>query len=152
MGYEIKRVAGMLTGAALAASTLMVQSSAWAMDDAAMLQLGKDEFMASCASCHGVDAKGSGPVAAALNPKPSDLTKIAVRYNGNFPGDAIYQFVDGQKMIGPHGDRAMPVWGYRYLADALERAHEVPHDVDPNALVHDRIAGLVKYLESIQVK
>ena len=146
------RMAGKLAGLAFGAVVLLGQAPAWAVDEAAMIQLGKDEFVASCASCHGADAMGTGPVAATLDPKPADLTKIAQRNNGKFPSDAIYRFVDGEKMIGPHGDRAMPVWGYRYLADALERAHEVPHDVDPNALVHDRIAGLVAYLESIQAK
>ena len=30
-------------------------------------QLGKFEFMRSCASCHGADGKGTGPVAKTLN-------------------------------------------------------------------------------------
>lgn len=38
-----------------------------------------------CASCHGVDAKGEGPVAKSLNVKPSDLTRIAARSGGKFP-------------------------------------------------------------------
>lgn len=35
---------------------------------------GKDLFTKHCASCHGPVGKGDGPAAAALNPKPADLT------------------------------------------------------------------------------
>jgi cytochrome c553 len=31
-------------------------------------------FATRCATCHGTDGKGSGPAAAALNPKPRDYT------------------------------------------------------------------------------
>lgn len=35
---------------------------------------GKSLFGTHCASCHGPMGKGDGPAAAALNPKPKDLT------------------------------------------------------------------------------
>ena len=31
-------------------------------------------FSTVCASCHGADGKGNGPVAVTLNPKPRDYT------------------------------------------------------------------------------
>lgn len=34
----------------------------------------RKEFVARCASCHGMDGKGDGPGAAALNPKPRNYT------------------------------------------------------------------------------
>ena len=43
---------------------------------------GQELFHEYCAVCHGVDAKGGGPAAAALLVKPDDLTQIA-RKNGN---------------------------------------------------------------------
>lgn len=33
----------------------------------------KQEFSTRCASCHGADGKGTGPAAAALNPKPRNF-------------------------------------------------------------------------------
>src|SRR6516225_950228 len=33
---------------------------------------GKGSFVRYCAGCHGADAKGDGPKAATLNPKPAD--------------------------------------------------------------------------------
>jgi len=56
-----------LLGAALAA---LCSASAHAGDVAA----GKLLFETNCASCHGVTGKGDGPVGAALNPKPRDLS------------------------------------------------------------------------------
>lgn len=42
------------------------------------LSKGKTIFTQSCASCHGAAGKGDGPAAAALNPKPANLTDTAV--------------------------------------------------------------------------
>jgi mono/diheme cytochrome c family protein len=36
---------------------------------------GKEIYAKSCATCHGATGKGDGAAAAALNPKPTDLTK-----------------------------------------------------------------------------
>lgn len=38
---------------------------------------GKDLFALNCASCHGDTGKGDGPAAAALDPKPRNLTDSA---------------------------------------------------------------------------
>ena len=38
---------------------------------------GKEFYAKHCAGCHGPGGKGDGPAAAALNPKPSDLTNKA---------------------------------------------------------------------------
>ena len=38
---------------------------------------GKDLFAQHCASCHGPTGKGDSPAAAALSPKPADLTNKA---------------------------------------------------------------------------
>jgi mono/diheme cytochrome c family protein len=38
------------------------------------LDAGKEIFEANCASCHGAIGKGDGAAAAALNPKPRDLS------------------------------------------------------------------------------
>ena len=38
---------------------------------------GKEHFVKHCGGCHGPTGKGDGVAAAALNPKPSDLTNKA---------------------------------------------------------------------------
>ena len=126
--------------------------SAHALEPDARVKLGEVEYMASCATCHGVEGKGDGPVAEVLTVKPSDLTQISKNAGGTFPSGRIQKIIDGRDMINPHGDRRMPVWGWRYLASAIDRAQEVPHEVDPQAVVLGRITALVEYLESIQAE
>ena len=131
---------------------ILMVSSAQALDEAAQLKLGENEYVSSCAACHGANAKGEGPVAQVLSTKPSDLTQITKDFNGQFPAEFIYKVIDGREMINPHGDAQMPIWGYRYRSEAQRRANQVPHDVDVQALVFGRIMSLVGYLESIQKK
>ena len=49
---------------------------------------GKEMFQAYCASCHGADAKGDGPAAAALKSKPANLTELA-KNNGGGMGSRV---------------------------------------------------------------
>lgn len=39
---------------------------------------GKEKFDAFCVACHGAGGKGDGPAAAALDPKPRDLSDAAI--------------------------------------------------------------------------
>jgi len=126
-----------------------------ALDKKAQLKLGEREYLSNCGSCHGRDAKGSGPVAVILAVKPSDLTMISKKFNGVFPKEHIYKIIDGREMIKPHGDSLMPVWGSRFSVMEYKAADAIaylPNDVDIQALVFGRIISLVGYLESIQAK
>jgi len=102
---------------------------------------GADLFRAYCASCHGDDGKGNGPVAGALNTRPADLTTIANRHGGVFPTNLVRRIIAGDDVITAHGSRDMPVWG--------PILHRVEWDQD---LGNVRLDNLVKYLESIQKK
>ncbi len=136
----------------LALVAVLGTTSALALDQDAQIRLGENEYLSNCASCHGLAGKGDGPVAEVLSTKPSDLTQITARYSGTFPADFLYTVINGTEMINPHGSRDMPVWGPRYWELSAERAAEVPHDVDMQAMVHGRITALVQYLESIQAE
>src|SRR3974390_752094 len=59
------------------------------------INIGKMQYQASCAACHGVDAKGDGPVSNELKTHPADLTVLAKNNNGVFPSDKVYQIIDG---------------------------------------------------------
>ena len=73
---------------------------------------GGDLFRFYCASCHGRDGKGDGPVASALNRRPPDLTTIARRSGGRFPTNRVEGFVTGNREPTlAHGSADMPVWG-----------------------------------------
>jgi len=96
-----------------------------------------------CASCHGLDGRGGGPVADALTSRPSNLTSITSRYGGIYPADLVYEYVDGREYVRAHGTRDMPVWG-NVWAEA-DGSHV------QRAVVDQRITELVKYLETLQV-
>ena len=103
---------------------------------------GPELFRAYCATCHGKDAKGGGPIAASLKIAPADLTRIAARNGGKFPFLQVQRIISGEQQ-GPatHGTREMPVWGPLFS--------QVSWDQD---LGRVRIYSLATYLQAIQVK
>ena len=58
---------------------------------------GELEFHRSCASCHGREGKGTGPMAKFLTMKPADLTKLSKRNGGTFPFWQVYRTIDGRE-------------------------------------------------------
>ena len=114
-----------------------------------MEDIGKQEFMRSCAVCHGDKGKGDGLMSGLLLVNPPDLTSIAKRHGGKFPAAWVYRIIDGRQEVRPHGSEEMPIWGDRYRADAL-RGLPLPLNVSADAVVHGRILSLVYYLELIQ--
>jgi mono/diheme cytochrome c family protein len=119
--------------------------------------IGKSEFQSSCASCHGADGKGKGPVSEQLKRPPSDLTMLARNNNGVFPTNAVYEIIYGSKTVPAHGTREMPIWGERF-----NPIINLPHEVDPSywkmagperspeVVVRARILTVIDYLNRIQ--
>jgi mono/diheme cytochrome c family protein len=71
---------------------------------------GRDIYRFYCASCHGLEGKGDGPIAPALRTRPSDLTRLAVRNAGTFPSARVKAFVtNGAGAAASHSTRDMPV-------------------------------------------
>lgn len=106
------------------------------------IKAGAETFGTYCASCHGKQGKGDGPVAAALKIAPSDLTALARKYEGKFPRGYVSAVLIFGKRVASHGSNDMPVWGAKF------------RKIDPE---HDRsgqkhIDDLIAYLESIQTK
>lgn len=146
------------TSAALSPSTALAQNPEQRRD-AQRLQaqdFGQREFNANCAACHGMDAKGRGPVAGFLTKNPPDLTTVAKRNGGVFPMDRLYRVVDGTELPegaqagGPHGSREMPIWGRDYRVRDAEYFGDAPYN--PDAMVRGRILALLEYLNRMQVK
>jgi hypothetical protein len=126
-------------------------------------ELGRAEYLVSCASCHGAEGKGDGPLAELLKVEVTDLTALSERNGGQFPMLDVLGFIDGRACgpaIGnrpcprPTGasqahDRDMPAWGNRYKEAAVFDAG--PQQTDsPEVVVLGRILALAYYLESIQ--
>ena len=104
---------------------------------------GSELYRVFCASCHGPQAHGDGPVAATLKPAVPDLTRIAARNGGAFPAERVRAIIDGQSVPRAHGTRAMTVWGWDFYA--MDRA-----DPARRERVAELIDRLVEYLRSIQ--
>ena len=102
---------------------------------------GPDLFGFYCASCHGRDGTGNGPVAAALKSRPPDLTALARRNGGVFPETRVRSVLNGTEAWtrDAHGPTEMPVWGRIFRAlDPDDRRGAV------------RLSNIVAYLASVQ--
>ena len=104
---------------------------------------GQALFKSDCAVCHGVTAKGDGPLSHELKVPPPNLTLLSRKNGGEFPADYIYRVIDGRDLPRAHGSSDMPVWGEVYKP-ALPSYGE--------RRVHDRLTKLVRYLKSLQVE
>jgi mono/diheme cytochrome c family protein len=104
---------------------------------------GEELYLRFCASCHGSEAWGDGPVSRSLNVAVPDLTRIASRYGG-FPTALIRDVIDGRGIDKrAHGTREMPVWGYEFWVEGGA-------DVNAQKASRDAINKLVEHLRSIQ--
>jgi mono/diheme cytochrome c family protein len=110
------------------------QSSSGSGDPGAQL------FKTYCATCHGANGRGDGPVAAQLRRTPPDLTRYTARNNGVFPTEGLRHIIDGRGVTS-HGDREMPIWG-----DAFRTTRGGLSAEAANA----RIDAIVRYLRAIQ--
>jgi mono/diheme cytochrome c family protein len=88
---------------------------------------GRDLYMRYCASCHGISGMGDGPVAAALAPRPADLTRLRERYGEPSPLRQTIAAIDGRQLVRAHGHSAMPVWGEIIEREMQERRIGWPH-------------------------
>ena len=68
---------------------------------------GKQIFAQNCTPCHGQDGTGGGPTAAALDPKPRDLTDAS--YVSTLSNEHLFKVISGGGLaVGKSA--AMPAW------------------------------------------
>jgi mono/diheme cytochrome c family protein len=103
---------------------------------------GRDIFRYYCATCHGSEGRGDGPVASQLKTRPANLTRLAAGNAGQFPLDRVRAFVTHGRTDAPsHGSPEMPIWGPIFKA------------LDPSdPIARMRINNVVDYIQSIQSK
>ena len=104
---------------------------------------GSAVYKTYCAVCHGVEAKGNGPLAENLRHAPPDLTTLAKRSGGKFDAARVHRMIDGRDPVKGHGGPDMPIWG-----DAFKRSSEGHSD----KAVKERIDALVGHMKSLQRK
>jgi len=101
---------------------------------------GKALYELYCATCHGADARGNGPLALALKTPPPNLTTLAKRHGGKFPTEYVTRMLQFGTTSSTHGSADMPAWGpiFQYF------------DKTSHESARKRIDNLCNYLASIQ--
>jgi mono/diheme cytochrome c family protein len=102
-------------------------------------------YMQRCATCHGSEARGGGPMAPVLLVQPKDLTQLAAENDGVFPLLRVIQRIDGRDPLVSHGSD-MPVYGQLFEGD--DTALKLPSGQP--VLTSRTIADLVVFLQAIQ--
>ena len=123
-------------------STLLATAAAFAADPSTEESDGALLYRVHCASCHGLDARGDGPMREVLKVAPTDLTRLQVKHDGVFPRDHARESIDGRGEIAGHGSREMPVWGLTFQVPGRAENQEDE--------TRQRIDALLRYLDSLQ--
>ncbi|MEQ9618944.1 MAG: c-type cytochrome [Deltaproteobacteria bacterium] len=78
---------------------------------------GKEIFAQNCTPCHGQDGTGEGPTAAALDPKPRDLTDAS--YVSTLSNEHLFKVISGGGLaVGKSA--AMPAWSNSLSDDDIQ--------------------------------
>lgn len=129
----------------LAASELAVAAEPGQFD------VGKAEYEASCAVCHGMLGKGNGPMRSQLVKPVPDITQLSRHNHGVFPFNRVYQIIDGRAQVMAHGPRDMPVWGRVFSRRSSIYIDNYPI-IDAEAATRSRIMALTEYVYRLQAK
>lgn len=131
--------------AALVTSTLAGPVPAQEIDNSRQVAAGRDHYMRHCATCHGLEADGNGPMRPILLVPPAVLSALSADNDGTFPLLRVIQRIDGRDPLVSHGS-SMPVYGEFFEGDdtALKTGSGQP------VMTSRPIADLVAYLLSIQ--
>jgi mono/diheme cytochrome c family protein len=102
-------------------------------------------YRAHCAVCHGLEARGDGPMAPVLLVPPADLRRLAARHGGVFPLERVAARIDGRDPLVSHGSD-MPIWGGFFEGRDVALRTEAGQPL----LTRQPIADLVAWLRTIQ--
>lgn len=105
-------------------------------------QQGRDFYLKFCASCHGIEGSGNGPVSKHLKIKPTDLTLLSKKNKGVFPLDQVMTSVDGTRVVRTHGEAKMPVWGEVF--EKYDRAEKNPKQAQI------KVKAIAEYISTLQ--
>ena len=131
-------------GKAIAISFVAFAGTAAAQDP----DVGETIYMQYCATCHGQDGAGAGPLTELMTDKPTDLTLLSQnnpQEAGEFPMLQVLHIIDGRTGLRAHGG-PMPTYGEIFTADAEPSRERYGAVLETRG----RILSLALYLESIQ--
>jgi mono/diheme cytochrome c family protein len=128
--------------AVVGALALIALSSPVAADETRIAE-GHQLFVQYCASCHGREAQGNGPLAPILTTPPADLHMLSARHGAPLPKAQLAEWIDGRRAVRGHGPGDMPVWGKRLTASG-------PPGPAAETLAKGELMLIVDYIDSIQ--
>lgn len=116
-----------------------------AVAQSALEVVGADLYGYYCASCHGPEGKGDGPMASYLTIPVPDLTTLSRRNAGRFPLGQVVDMIDGTARPAGHGG-PMPVF-----SDVFARELD-PQTDGPTAVIDQqgRILTLARFIGALQ--
>lgn len=103
---------------------------------------GKQMYGSYCATCHGLNGKGNGPVSSVLRVHPTDLTELSRSHQGKYPSAHVISVIQDGLNAPAHASAFMPVWGP--VLGKMDPANPAQRQL--------RVANLSRYLESIQTR
>ena len=109
--------------------------------------MGEVEYTLNCAKCHGMEARGNGPLADVGTPRAADLTQLSSRNGGSFPYVAVFEAIEGSRHDAMPGS-AMPAWKGYYLEEAERAGPVAPFDAE--GYLRTRMLAISEYLTRIQ--
>lgn len=107
--------------------------------------VGAELYRVHCATCHGIEATGQGPMAGVLLIKPTDLTVLQHGNDGIFPTERVVMRIDGRDPLVSHGS-PMPVYGHFFEGNDV--AIKAPSGQP--ILTSQPVVDLLAYLQSLQ--
>ena len=120
--------------------TLLVVSQALAQD----VDVGKMTYQQYCATCHGAEGAGGGPLTEYITANVPDLTTLSASNDGVFPMLDVIHVIDGRTGLRAHGG-PMPVYGA--LFDEESHSESQYGDI---LYTRGKLLSIAYYLESIQ--
>ena len=113
--------------------------------------VGKSEFEARCAMCHGATGKGDGWLGKGLIKPPPSIRELKKKNNGVFPLQSVTEIIDGRKAVSMHGPREMPVWGDVYRSEEKAASAARPGaTTSDEQMARAKIRALANYVLQLQ--
>lgn len=145
---RVSRLCGALLLSSAFAGAALAQMS---VPKGTVIDIGKGEYEAACAVCHGMKGKGDGPFVSQLTARTPDLTVLAKNNQGVFPFDRVYHVIDGRQEVKAHGLRDMPVWGRAFSQQSSIYFNNYPQQ-DAESQARSRILALTEYIYRLQAR
>lgn len=106
---------------------------------------GAEHFSDYCATCHGIEARGDGPMTSLLTLRAPNLTQLAASNDGIFPTARVVRRIDGTTEVQAHGG-PMPLFGL--LLHGPSEAILAPDGSE--IIAPEAIVQIAAWLETIQ--